>query len=63
MNELIARGRARRILVPAVKSMLTQFQKEFLNRFTSPLTRLDSIGIQRVRSRIPINHNPLCYKP
>ena len=45
----------------AVKSMLTQFQKEFWDRLTIPLTRLDSIGIQRVRSRIPTSHNPFHY--
>ncbi len=61
VSELMRRGRARRILVVTTKSMLTQFQKEFWTRFTIPLVRLDLVGIQRVRTRIPTNHNPFHY--
>lgn len=61
LAELIKRGQGRRILVVTVKSMLTQFQKELWSRFSLPLTRLDSAGLQRVRRHIPANHNPFHY--
>ncbi|MGM9998847.1 MAG: SNF2-related protein [Candidatus Bruticola sp.] len=61
ISELIARGKGRRILVVAIKSMMQQLQKEMWNRFTIPLVSLDSGKIQRIASQLPSNYNPLCY--
>lgn len=61
MSELIARGKGKRILVVAVKSMMMQFQKEMWTRFTIPLKRLDSNEIQKIRKNTPSNHNPFYY--
>ena len=58
ISELIRRGRGKRVLVVSLASMLTQFQKELWTRFSIPLIRLDSIGINRVREQLPSGHNP-----
>lgn len=61
LAELIRRGRGERILVVTPRHVLEQFQHELWCRFAIPLVRLDSLGIQRVRQKIPAGRNPFTY--
>lgn len=63
LAELIRRGRGERILVITPKHVMEQFQQELWTRFSIPLVRLDSVGIQKVRQKLPASRNPFTYFP
>ncbi|MGO1411946.1 MAG: DEAD/DEAH box helicase family protein, partial [Microbacterium sp.] len=58
LAELARRGRGERILVVTPKHVLEQMQHELWTRFALPFVRLDSVGIQRVRQKLPATRNP-----
>ena len=58
LSELVRRGRGERILIVTPKHVLEQMQHEMWSRFALPFVRLDSLGIQRVRQKLPATRNP-----
>ena len=61
LSELIRRGRGDRILIVCPRHVLEQMQHEMWCRFAIPFVRLDSLGIQRVRQKLPATRNPFTY--
>lgn len=61
LSELIRRGRGERILIVCPRHVLEQMQNEMWSRFAIPFVRLDSLGVQRVKQKLPATRNPFTY--
>ncbi|MBT0566078.1 DEAD/DEAH box helicase [Williamsia sp. CHRR-6] len=61
LAELVRRGRGERILIVTPPHVLEQMQFEMWTRFALPFVRLDSLGIQRIRQKLPGNRNPFAH--
>ncbi|NAZ74030.1 DEAD/DEAH box helicase family protein [Kineococcus sp. T13] len=61
LAELVRRGRGERILIVTPRHVLEQMQFEMWTRFALPFVRLDSVGIQRIRQKLPANRNPFAH--
>jgi superfamily II DNA or RNA helicase len=61
LSELVRRGRGERILIVTPRHILEQMQQELWTRFALPFVRLDRIGIERVRQKLPATRNPFTY--
>lgn len=61
LAELVRRGRGDRILIVTPRHVLEQMQHEMWTRFALPFVRLDSVGIQRVRQKLPSSRNPFTF--
>lgn len=61
LAELVRRGRGDRILIVCPRHVLEQMQHEMWSRFALPFVRLDSIGVQRIKQKLPASRNPFTY--
>ncbi|MFX4271933.1 helicase-related protein [Propionibacteriaceae bacterium Y1685] len=61
LAELVRRGRGERILIVCPRHVLEQMQHEMWCRFALPFVRLDSVGMQRVKQKLPATRNPFTW--